>query len=260
METKKITASDVRILLRERFDDHRRYAYAEEVQEQTGIARRRLDMVVVDCFKSNGYAIEGIEVKISKADLRKELEDSSKHCLFYEHLDYYSLAAPSSIVDESLIPKQWGLYYGEHSEGGELSMRCRRKPLSLHDELIKTVDKAFIASLFRAMWKTMPSDTQLDAAHKEGYESGLKDAGVYDYKARIERLERDLEAHRELRNRLNIWGGAGGIEDAIKEFEAFRALNLSTLIRELKWMLNRNKETSKEIRGIIKLLGCDSDD
>lgn len=53
----KCTANVMRELLRMKFDDHRRYAVAEEVGNQTGYQRRRLDMVVVDVYESNGYSV-----------------------------------------------------------------------------------------------------------------------------------------------------------------------------------------------------------
>lgn len=247
----KITASDVRLLLRDRYSDSRRYAYAEEVYNATGLeGKRRLDMVVVDCFKSNGFAIEGIEVKVSKADLRRELEDSSKHNIFYDHIDYYSLAAPASVVDVKLIPEKWGIYLIREDSEGSLFLDTYRKPLSLHDEMVKACDKAFIASLFRAMWKTKPSDVQIEAARKEGYAKGLNEAGVVDYRQRIERLEKDLEAFRELERRLHIWGGSRYIEKGIEEFEAFQKLDLNTLTR----VLERIVDNTKDVRSAIKIL------
>ena len=78
MAKQKITAADVRVLLHEKYSDHRKYAYAEEVGNATGLEqKRRLDAVVVNVYRSGGYSIEGIEVKVSRADLRRELEDSS---------------------------------------------------------------------------------------------------------------------------------------------------------------------------------------
>lgn len=251
----KITAADVRVLLKERYSDSRRYAYAEEVYNATGLeGSRRMDMVVVDCFKSNGYAIEAIEVKVSKADLRRELEDASKHNVFYDHIDYYSLAAPAAIVDVQLIPKKWGLYLIYQNDDGTHFMKTYRKPLSVHDEFIKTADKAFVASLFRAMWRTKPSDVMLEAARKEGYEQGLQDNDALFYKNRCESLKKELETFSELKSRLHIWG-KGSAEEGIKSFEAFQKLD----IRHLKAILNRILNNSKDLKRAIKLLEGEGD-
>lgn len=249
MSEKKVTAADIRALLHTRFDDKRRYAYAEEVGNSTGLEqRRRLDMVIVDCWKSNGFAIEGIEIKISKSDLRRELQDASKHNVFYGNLDYYSLAAPASVVDLDLVPKKWGLYLVDVASDGALSMRCYRKPCSLHDDFIEDVDKGFIAALLRAMWQTRPSYSMLKAAEQEGYERGVHEAGVVDYKARIARLEDDNRALRDLQERLRIWGGAYGIDRAISEYEAFRELNIGQLTRVLERIVDGNKDVKKALK------------
>lgn len=105
----KITATEIRALLREKYENDRQFAIAEEVGNATGLEqKRRLDMVVVDCFRSSGYSIHGFEIKVSKADLRRELQDSSKHNIFFPSIDYFSLAAPADVVDVDIVPKSWG--------------------------------------------------------------------------------------------------------------------------------------------------------
>ena len=253
MAVPKITSGDVRALLHEKFSDTRRYAYAEEVGNDTGAGqRRRLDMVVVDCYRSNGYAIEGIEIKISKSDLRRELQDAAKHNIFFENLDYYSLAAPTSVVDKDLVPKHWGLYLIDVAENGSMSMRTYRKPLSLHDAFIGDVDKGFIACLLRAMWSSRPSDSIIEAAKKEAYEMALRDTGTFSYKQRCDRLEEELEAMRELRRRLQIWGGAGGIKRAIEDYEAYMKLDLRDLQRVLERIADSEKDVKKALRLLVK--------
>lgn len=253
----KITAGDVRALLHEKFGDTRRYAYAEEVGNSTGAEqRRRIDMVVVDCWKSNGFAFEGIEVKVSKSDLRRELQDSSKHSIFYENLDYYSLAAPASVVDLSLVPKHWGLYLVYEGKNGGLFLRTARKPCSLHDEWTERIDKGFIAALLRAMWGSRPSDSMVEAAFKEGREKGLSEAGAIDYQRRIESLQRECESGYELRRKLGIWGGAAGTEQAIADFEAFKKLDIAGLVR----VLERIVDGSGDVKRALKMLRAEEPD
>lgn len=131
----KITATEIRALLREKYENDRQFAIAEEVGNATGLEqKRRLDMVVVDCFRSSGYSIHGFEIKVSKADLRRELQDSSKHNIFFPSIDYFSLAAPVDVVDVDIVPKSWGLYLVDKMPDGTTKLRTYRKPLSLHDE------------------------------------------------------------------------------------------------------------------------------
>lgn len=247
-EKESITAGDVRALLHDRYGDTRRFAYAEEVGNSTGTEqRRRLDMVVVDCYCSNSYAIEGIEIKISKSDLRRELQDSTKHNIFYPNIDYYSLAAPASVVDVDLIPKHWGLYFVYEGEDG-LFMRTRRKPCSLHDAFIGTVDKGFIAALLRAMWGSRPTDSMIEAARKEAQEKALKEKGVWDYKERCDYLQKELDSLIELRRKLGIWGGSYGIEKAIKDYESYQSLDLGNLALTLERVVDNSEDAKRALK------------
>ena len=63
----------IRKAIRKRYNDKREYVIAEEVGLSTGYSRRRIDMIVIDCYSSNGFKITGIEIKTSLSDLREEL-------------------------------------------------------------------------------------------------------------------------------------------------------------------------------------------
>ena len=142
----KLTAEQVRAALRTRFSDSRRYAIAEEVGLQTGFSHRRLDMMVLDCYASNGFRIDGIEIKVSKADLKRELEDPEKHVAFFDVIDYFTLAFPEGVADLSVIPPKWGVMLIK----GNGQTRYLRKPIALHDEIERAVPRGFLASITRA--------------------------------------------------------------------------------------------------------------
>lgn len=181
----KCNANVMRELLRMKFDDHRRFAVAEEVGNQTGFQKRRLDMVVVDVYESNGYSVEGIEIKVSKSDLRRELQDSSKHNIFFDDLDYYSLAAPLDVIDKDLIPKHWGIYAAKLGSDGGWYLKTIRKPLSLHDKKVSTIDRGFFACLSRAIACQSPTASKIQQAEKRGFDKGVEHERVNSgYKVR----------------------------------------------------------------------------
>ena len=60
-----MTAYEISAAMKKRFSDGRRYAVAEEVGLKTGGGCRRLDMIVMDCYWSNGFRIDGFEYKVS---------------------------------------------------------------------------------------------------------------------------------------------------------------------------------------------------
>lgn len=113
-QKRDVKAQDIYKLLKKRYDDERQWLCAGEVSNSTGYnACRRLDFVAVNCYESKGYGIHAFEIKISKSDLRRELEDPTKHNIFFEELDTYSIIAPDYVLDaeyKSLIQPKWGIY------------------------------------------------------------------------------------------------------------------------------------------------------
>lgn len=248
-QSDKCTAALMRELLRFKFDDRRRYAVAEEVGNQTGFQRRRLDMVVVDVYESNGYSIEGIEIKVSKSDLRKELQDSSKHNIFFDDLDYYSLAAPSDVIDKDLIPKHWGIYAAKQKDDGSWYLRTVRKPLSLHDKRNETIGKGFFACLARAISCQSPTAARIEQAEMKGYKDGVEaEKRNSDYRVRRakEQLER-LDVLEDLFGKCRVWGN-GSVEKGIVKFEAFRQMgDMNSIEQKLE---SARDDLNKTIDGI----------
>ena len=170
-----ITAYDIRNLLRNRFSDTRRYAMAEEVSNSTGSsASRRIDMIVVDVYESSGFSIEGIEIKISKQDLKRELSDASKHNIFFDDIDFFSLAAPKDIIDVDVIPKHWGIYEAYYDKNGELKLRCKRRPIALSDFKKDSISRNLFASLIRKLYSKSPSNSTMRYEYLRGYHAGEK--------------------------------------------------------------------------------------
>lgn len=216
-----MNATEVYNAVKQRFSDTRRYAIATEVGLSTGGSRRRLDVVVVDCYNSNNFRIDGIEIKVSKADLRRELEDPDKHAAFFEYIDYYTLACPQGIADLKVIPPKWGVLTC-YEDG---TARYMRRPLALHDAPNRTITRGFFAGYVRAIQHYAPSAEVLEAEHKRGFEEGR--AAERRHNAYVtERVNRDaakLEDYEKLRSRLHLWGE--DYEKQIAEFERFRAAN-----------------------------------
>lgn len=243
----QITAADIRALLRERYSDHRQYVCAEEVGNATGLEhRRRMDFVAVNAYRSNGYSIEGIEIKVSKSDLRRELQDSSKHNIFFSSIDYYSLAAPEDIIDMKIIPPKWGVYAVKVLPDGSLRMYARRNPLSLHDERSPDIARPFFASLLRAISSQTATPEQIKAARKEGAEQERflhrSDVG------RIARLEDELKAFHQLMDKFSLWG-SGSVERGMERYEQYQNVNLASLVPSLEGARER---ISKAIEAIEK--------
>lgn len=243
-----MTAEQVRQAIRKKYSDHRRFAVAEEVGLTTGFSHRRLDMMVLDCYNSNGFRIDGFEIKVSTADLRRELADPEKHIAFYDVIDYYTLAVPIGVADPlmDIIPKRWGILIVK--EDG--STRYKRKPLALEERTATgNVPRGFLASIVRSVQSRQPSEQEL----RKEYERGLNDGKAeekrhLDYVSkRVQHEGKRLEEYDKLRVKLQLW--SGDVEDALNQFEAFRNLETEDLLMKIGWAITGLKELEKCLRG-----------
>lgn len=234
--------------LRKRFNDRRRYAIAEEVGLTTGYARRRLDMIVADCYNSNGYRLDGFEIKVSTADLRRELADPDKHVAFFEVIDYYTLVCPPKVVEPVLdiIPKNWGILV-VNDDG---TTRYKRRPLALQDKRPedRRIPRGFFASFVRAIQEKQPSKQELDAEYDRGFkEGGEEHRRRFDYnKSRVQREIKKLDQYDKLMARFGIYGD--DVDKIMDEFESFRKLNKPHLM----WALNSSISSLEKMKKYLE--------
>lgn len=234
-----MTADGIRAALRTKYHDSRQYAIAEEVGLTTGFSHRRLDMMVLDCYNSNGFRIDGFEIKASTSDLRRELEDPEKHVAFFDVIDYYTIAVPPGVADPlmDIIPKKWGILIV--NEDG--TTRFKRKPLALEDRKAdKAVPRGFLASIVRAIQARQPADQELRKEYERGRQEGKDEAERHrGYMAdRIQREAAKLEAYDKLCARFSLYRD-DEVEKVMDEFEAFRKLNIDWLRSDITGTINR---------------------
>lgn len=231
-------AEEVRSALRARYKDSRRYAIAEEVGLTTGYSHRRLDMMVIDCYNSNGFRIDGFEIKVSTSDLRRELADPEKHIAFFDVIDYYTLAVPTGVCEPlmDVIPKKWGILI--INEDG--STRYKRRPLALEDQKAdRAIPRGFFASITRAIQGLQPSAMEIRNAYEQGLKDGEEKAERHrGYMAdRVAKEAAKLEAYDKIAARLRIWGD--NVDEILDEFEAFRKLDTNWVKGNIKSTINR---------------------
>lgn len=81
-----------------------------QVRDRAGFdATRTLDAVVMDTWPSSGLALHGFEIKVSRADWRRELAEPAKSAAFTRLLDYFWIVAPPDVVQRAELPELWGL-------------------------------------------------------------------------------------------------------------------------------------------------------
>ena len=150
---------------------------------------------MLDTWPGAGLTLHGLEIKISTADMRRELQHPEKIGDFLQHLDLFSIVAPAGIVDINLLAPQWGLY-APTSDG---KLRARRKPLPLHPgEKRDIVSRTMLAAFTRSLVDRSLSRAGL---HEE-YKRGQSEA---DIRWKVQTVTLSAKAE--------------GLEKAINEFE-----------------------------------------
>lgn len=93
------------------------YAFVTEVPDGTGWDKKRTaDAIAMGCWKSVEIELQGFEVKVSRADWRKELKDLNKSAAFQKHCHRWWIVAAKGIVKLEEMPAEWGLIE-PHGEG-----------------------------------------------------------------------------------------------------------------------------------------------
>jgi len=256
MKDGKFEAGDIYALLLNRFGDSRQWLCAGEVGDKTGFQSRRLDFVAVNCYESQGLGIHAFEIKISKSDLRRELTDPSKHNIFFDDIDTYSIVAPDYVLDAeycSIIPKNWGIYRATAAGpiGGENTLKVVRKPLNLHDERNRTLRRSFAFGLIRSLQSGMAErnalGSRLHEEYKRGWSEGEKHAKycAHDYEKRYcEEIARNKNL-REVAHKLGLRGD-GGSNDGYRISGLIAARQLLENAKSIGWSsanLRRSLET-----------------
>ena len=179
----KVQAHDILALLVKKYSEKSgEYAYGAEVSNATGWRGERwLDFLAIACWPSGGYMVHAFEIKISKSDLRHELENPQKHNIFFDDIDTYTLAAPDFVVDAEMmkvIPKNWGVLAVSWTEKDGFTMKYKHKPIPLHDEVKMgeaKMRKEFAASILRSCMNSIADKNSMENILHEEYERGRKD-------------------------------------------------------------------------------------
>lgn len=234
-----MTSADVYASLLVRFPE-REFAVLPQATEGTGFrASRWLDALVVSLWPSRGLWLHGIEIKVSRHDWRRELRQPEKANALFEHLDYFSVAAPAGIVEPETLPKLWGLL--ELSEAG---LAETVKPKYLHKGTFdRPLPRDFFAGLVRRLDQTqlVPIVTK---ARGEEFQRGKKLA-EFELRQRLNTDERE-------RVLAGVFMKAAGLAFT-NEADAERLGSIVSILRELgnpaeKWgLLKTLRENGKTI-------------
>ena len=253
------TAQEIHNLLRKKFDDRFRWLHAAEVGDEHGY--RHLDHIVVNCWDSDGHAIDGYEIKISRSDLKRELTDPEKHAVFFPHLDTFSLVAPHDICRKEELPDKWGfLGVFENAEGKYL--KWVRKPNALHDAMRDQINRSFAFRLLRKISEASDAvaamKEQLQTKYEEGLEEGKRiRQGLDPYWAMVDRKEaEEFKACKAFLKQLGLgWDATDTLTNAAA---LLKALNENTwaedgIARDLEDVVKHATAIQSHVKAVVAL-------
>lgn len=126
-----------------------RYVVLEEVAPSTGFGSRYADALVLSAWPSDHYALDGYEIKASRADLKRELADPRKYQALARFCDRWTLVVwDEAVIGDLKLPADWGIVVVSNTpdDDGERSLRTVRKAAKRTPE---PWPRPFVASLVR---------------------------------------------------------------------------------------------------------------
>lgn len=145
---------------------HPEWAVLAGVSNATGFgARRWSDALAMNLWPSRGLALHGIEIKISRSDLRRELDDPDKAETIARYCDYWWLALGSErVLGDLVVPDGWGILVPQQA-GANIRLRAMRQAVDMsaarEGGRAPTLPRAFVAAMLRR------AVDMVDEAHKK---------------------------------------------------------------------------------------------
>lgn len=215
-----ITAAEMKERLRAKYSAGE-YVLLTEVPNATGGGKERIcDAMAFGCWRKTGFHVHGFEIKVSRTDWLKELQDRSKSAIFERHCHFWWIVASKGIVKKEELPASWGL----------LETRGEGLTVTSAAELRTAEQMPFdmLSAIVRKAHTKGPTDAALRLARQQGYDAGVRAAklshGAESFEKEYERLKTTVDQFTAASGvNINFWQ-AGDIGEAVRS-----VLNLSQM-------------------------------
>ncbi|SFM09656.1 hypothetical protein [Pelosinus propionicus] len=204
--SEKITAEDIRESLRKRFTRPEWALFFEVGNGTAGNLKRWADALAMNMYPSRGLAIVGFEIKVSRNDLKKELEQPKKAEAVGCFCNQWYLVVPKGLINGTdIIPAAWGIL--EYNNG---SLRQTKKPSELS---CQPITKEFVAAILR----------RDDEAHAKNIAQQVQSLSEQRITELRQRHEENLKAERERMSERHkqLW-------QSIKDFEKISGIRINS--------------------------------
>lgn len=201
------------------------YLHIPEAPTSADRGGRKLDILVLSTWRSRGFEREGVEVKVSVADWRREFLNPAKADWWFGHCHRFWLAAPTKVAEKILpeVPESWGVL----ACAADAVKVLRKAPKHAADPLPTTAWVGLLRASAGAGRGAL--DRAESRGHTRGYQAG-KEAGRNSVQQ-----SQAAGALADLRRRIDEFTAASGVDprEPWNGTEAGRAFKLA-----LDWTLN----------------------
>lgn len=181
-----------------------RHAVLSEVASGTGFAARRYcDALVFGLWPSTGLGVDGFEIKVTRGDWLREIQDPTKAEEFIRYCHRWWILAAPGVVKLEELPATWGLM--EPSGSG---LRVRKPAEKTAAE---PPSPTFLAAIARYAVRQSPAAEELQAARDEATKAERE---------RVKKLRTSTPIDRREATRLRE------LERAVAEFEETSGLTI----------------------------------
>ncbi len=227
-------------------------AFITHVANGTGHSghRRYCDALSMGLWPSSGLMLTGYEVKVTRADWQKEMQDPTKAEAFAKFCDYWYVAAPDGVVKPEELPASWGLV----SPAGS-GMKIRKPPEKRAPE---PYSRNFLAALLRYSVRQSPASTELAKAVEAAEAAVRAEHEREKERARGRYSEPDTLAQlNELKERVRAFEEAAGM--SLTGFGGLgRARELGQTVQQVLWLRGGKwhglSHIAKDLRGFVDAL------
>lgn len=122
MKAEKITTEMINEALLKKYQEPEWYLGFEVGNSCGSETKRHADAIAICAYPSRGFKAIGFEIKVSKSDLKHELDNPTKCEEMYQYVNEWYLVIPKGLADNADIPKPWGII--EYNDG---KLRQKRK-------------------------------------------------------------------------------------------------------------------------------------
>lgn len=247
-----VTSKEIDKAVRELYQKNG-FVVLSEVRNGTGFERaaRTADMILVSTWPSRGLFCEGVEIKVSRSDLQKELENPQKADAIARYCTRWWLAMPDDInLDGLMIPESWGIIAVDIK--GKAKARGG-KPLTPIP-----MDTLLVCSILRNFAESHVHVSEVEPKIKAARAEGEKASRDWNER-RVKELEEAIQKFKE-HSGIDLMGSHGhprrdikGIGAAIELLIAMRR----TPVEEMRHAAESLREAGAAIDAALKIVSTE---